>query len=284
MTRAVRSAVRRWDVARVCAEGPAEELERRAQEATLATALAALERARDERPAAVERVRAVAGFSLGELAALVFAGALSLEQALRLAELRAAAMRAAAAERPGGMLTVWLAAAADVPELLRRARDAAAERGVAAPVCDVANYLYPQCRVLAGDEAALAWVERAGRPLGVRRAARVRVPGAFHSALMARAAAPVAEALRAWPPAAPRLPAWSCTGARAYRGAADVAHGVARLAHAPVRWEQTLQALLARPRSVPPPLVLALGPGDALRATLRQVNARAWDASLLVDV
>lgn len=136
----------------MCTEGPAEELARRAQPAVLVTALAALERARDERPAAVQRARAVAGFSLGELAALVFAGALPLPQALRVCEVRAAAMNAAAAARAGGMLTLWLAPDARLADALRGARDHAAERGVAEPVCLVANYLYPGCKVVAGDD------------------------------------------------------------------------------------------------------------------------------------
>ncbi|XP_013176771.1 PREDICTED: uncharacterized protein LOC106124542 isoform X1 [Papilio xuthus] len=190
------SSVVGWDVRRVCTEGPEEELQRRCQVAVLVTSLAALERARDERPAAVERARAAAGFSLGEIGALVFAGALPFERALRLAELRAAAMQAAAAARAGGMLTVWLAADARLGEALARARDHAAERGVHRPVCAVANYLYPGCKVVAGDEAALAWLESQGRAWGVKRAARVRVAGAFHTPLMAAAEDAVREALR----------------------------------------------------------------------------------------
>lgn len=139
-------------MARVCAEGPEQELARRCQTAVLVTSLAALERVRDERPGAVERVRAVAGFSLGEIAALVFADALSLERALRLVELRAAAMRAASAARPGGMLTVWLTPDARLNFALLRAREHAAEQGVDSPVCQVANYLFPGCKVVAGDE------------------------------------------------------------------------------------------------------------------------------------
>ncbi|KPJ14968.1 putative malonyl-CoA-acyl carrier protein transacylase, mitochondrial [Papilio machaon] len=190
------SSVVGWDVRRVCTEGPEEELQRRCQVAVLVTSLAALERAREERPGAVERVRAAAGFSLGEIGALVFAGALPFEQALRLAELRAAAMQAAAATRAGGMLTVWLAADARLAEALTRAREHAAEKGVRGPVCAVANYLYPGCKVVAGDEAALTWLEANGRAWGVKRAARVRVAGAFHTPLMAAAEDAVREALR----------------------------------------------------------------------------------------
>lgn len=152
MSNPIRGLYYRWDVRKLCAEGPTDELDRRCQTAVLVTSLAALERVREERPAALERVRATAGFSLGEITALVFAGALPLEGALRLVEVRSAAMRAAAAERRGGMLTLWLAPDANLPHALLRAREHAAERGVPAPVCQVANYLYPGCKVIAGDE------------------------------------------------------------------------------------------------------------------------------------
>lgn len=137
---------------RVCMEGPEEELQRRCQTAVLVTSLAALERVREERPAALQRVRAAAGFSLGEIGALVWARALDLEPALRLVEVRAAAMRAASLARRGGMLTLWLGADANLPHALLRAREHAARSGVPAPVCQVANYLYPGCKVIAGDE------------------------------------------------------------------------------------------------------------------------------------
>ncbi|XP_075986370.1 malonyl-CoA-acyl carrier protein transacylase beg [Anticarsia gemmatalis] len=278
------SSIVGWDVARVCREGPEDELARRCQTAVLVTALGALERVRDERPGAVERVRGAAGFSLGEIAALVFADALSLERALRLVELRAAAMSAASAARPGGMLTVWLAPDAELNHLLLRARERAAERGVEAPVCQVANYLYPGCKVVAGDEEALRFVQEAGAQFGVRRAARVRVEGAFHTPLMAGAEAAMREALRSVELRAPRVAVWCCAEARVYGDAADVRRGLARHVTRPVRWEQTLQALYARPRGEGFPLTLTLGPGAALRSTLRQVNARAWDSSLQIDV
>lgn len=268
----------------MCTEGPEDELARRCQTAVLVTSMAALERVREERPGALERVRGAAGFSLGEITALVFADALSLERALQLVELRAAAMRAAAAERPGGMLTVWLGADANLPFAMLRAREHAAERGVPAPVCQVANYLYPACKVVAGDEEALRFLERRGGEFGVRRAARVRVEGAFHTPLMARAEVALREALRTVELRAPRLPVCSCVDASTYRDASGVRRQLARHVTRPVRWEQTLQAMYGRPRGDSFPLTLALGPGAALRSTLRQVNARAWDSSLQIDV
>ncbi|XP_026500047.2 probable malonyl-CoA-acyl carrier protein transacylase, mitochondrial [Vanessa tameamea] len=273
-----------WDVGRVCREGPEDELQRRCQTAVMVTSLGALELARETRPGAVERVRAVAGFSLGEISALVFAGSLPFEQALRLVELRAAAMEAAARERSGGMLTVWLTPDATLARLLAAARQHAVSSDLPDPVCQIANYLFPGCKVLAGDEAALRFVEKEGRAFGVRRSARVRVAGAFHTALMARAELAVRDALRLCDVSAPRVRVVSCVDARACGDAAAVRRRVARLTAAPVRWEQTLHALYARPRDAAQPLTLALGPGGALRSTLKLVNARAWDCSLQVDV
>lgn len=131
---------------------------------------------------------------------------------------------------------------------------------------------------------ALRFVEREGRAYGVRRSARVRVAGAFHTALMARAEAAVREALRLCDVGAPRVRVVSCVDARAVAGAAGARRRLARLTAAPVRWEQALHALYARPRAAAQPLTLALGPGAALRSTLKLVNARAWDCSLQIDV
>ncbi|XP_022119265.2 probable malonyl-CoA-acyl carrier protein transacylase, mitochondrial [Pieris rapae] len=278
------SSIVGWDVVRVCREGPAEELARRCQTAVLVTSLAAIELARETRRGALERVRAVAGFSLGEIAAYVFAGVLPLEQALRLTELRAEAMAAAARERAGGMLTLWLAPDARLPALLRSARDQAVSPALPDPVCQVANYLYPGCKVIAGDEQALRWVEREGRAWGVRRSARVGVAGAFHTPLMARAETVVRSALEHCTVSRPRVTVVSGVDGRAVTGGAAARRRLERFTAAPVRWEQTLHALYARPPDTPQPLTLALGPGRALRATLKQVNARAWDSSIHVDV
>ncbi|KAI8437880.1 hypothetical protein MSG28_010562 [Choristoneura fumiferana] len=231
-----------WDVWRVCTSGPAEELAARVQPALLVTSLAALEALAEARPGAAGRARAAAGFSLGELAALVWAGALPLERALRLTELRAASMAAAAAARPGALLTVWLAADANLPHLLLRARDHAAAAGLPDPVCQVANHLYPHCKIVGGDEEALLFVERVGGRFGVRRSARVAgAAGAFHTPLMAPTTAVLRAALAACEVAAPRARVVSAVDARAYGDARSVAARLARHAAAPQRWEQTLQ-------------------------------------------
>jgi len=77
-----------------------------AQPALLLAGLAAVEKLRAEDAACVERASACAGLSLGEYAALVFAGAMSLEDGLKVVKVRAEGMSAAAKEGSHGMLSV----------------------------------------------------------------------------------------------------------------------------------------------------------------------------------
>jgi [acyl-carrier-protein] S-malonyltransferase len=68
----------------ICFKGPKEELDKtvHCQPAVMVCSLAAVERLREERPRAIESCMATAGFSIGEISALVFAGALSFEEGL----------------------------------------------------------------------------------------------------------------------------------------------------------------------------------------------------------
>jgi len=70
------------------------------------TQLAAVEKLRDKRPAALERCKAVAGLSLGDFAALTFAGVWDFETGLRAVQLRGELMEAAMLERPQAALAV----------------------------------------------------------------------------------------------------------------------------------------------------------------------------------
>lgn len=72
----------RYDLLKLCLEGPASKLNetRFCQPALMVTSLAALEKLKEERPNAIDNCMATAGFSLGEITALVFAGAIPFDQ------------------------------------------------------------------------------------------------------------------------------------------------------------------------------------------------------------
>ena len=97
-----------YDLAKLCFEGPAEELDSTviSQPALFVTSLAAIERLRDKAPDAVLACEATAGLSLGEYTALVFAGAMEFEDGLRLVAVRGEAMQEAADATPSGMVSV----------------------------------------------------------------------------------------------------------------------------------------------------------------------------------
>ncbi|MBW3592159.1 MAG: ACP S-malonyltransferase, partial [Actinobacteria bacterium] len=164
-----------FDVARVCFEGPMEELTRTEvqQPALVATELACLR--------ALETIGLeasyVVGHSLGEYAALAAAGATDDGEAVRLVRLRGEATAAAARERPGAMAAILGLDDRVVEELC-------AAIGTVWP----ANYNCPGQIVVSGESAGVdALIEAAGER-GARRTVKLPISGAFHSPLVEGAA------------------------------------------------------------------------------------------------
>jgi [acyl-carrier-protein] S-malonyltransferase len=178
------SAALGFDVAEVCFEGPMERLSstEMTQPALTATSLACLA-AVDE---AGFRADYVVGHSVGEYAALVAAGVLSVEDAMVLVRERGLATAEAAAETPGAMAAVIGLADEQVEELC------AGIEGVWP-----ANYNCPGQLVVSGTEAGVAALIEAAQAAGARRALRLNVSGGFHSPLTASAERRLRPALEA---------------------------------------------------------------------------------------
>jgi [acyl-carrier-protein] S-malonyltransferase len=201
-----------------------------------------------------DEVLAAAGHSLGEYAALVAAGALAFDDAVMLVDERAAAMAEAAHLEHGGMLALL-------------GGDDHAVRALAARLdLMVANDNAPGQLVLSGAEAAIAQAEERAREETGARARRLDVTGAFHSALMAPAAARLGVALERTPFAAPRIPVFS-NGTAAPFGdpRAELAQNLLR----PVRWRETLLAL----RAAGVERFVELGPGAVLTGLVKRTLA-----------
>ncbi len=178
-----------------------------------------------------EAADAVAGHSLGELAALVAAGSLDEADGLSLVALRGRLMqRAGESSGTGGMLAVL--GAGDVAGLARR-------HGVA-----VANDNAPGQLVLSGDREALSAVASDARAAGLKTMA-LGVAGAFHSPDMEPAVEEFAQAVRATTVREPRVPVYSCVSAARLKDAAEIRFRLVEGITAPVLWRQTLVALHA---------------------------------------
>jgi [acyl-carrier-protein] S-malonyltransferase len=171
-------------------EGPAERLDltENAQPALLTASIAILEALRERWAAeglAAPTPAFAAGHSMGQYSALVAAGALSLEDGVRLVRERGRLMQTSGQGRDGAMAALIGLDDARLPELVA----AAAEHGTFV----VANRNAPGQVVVSGDRAAIEAGATLARDLGAKRAIVLPVSVAAHSPLMAEAA----DAMRA---------------------------------------------------------------------------------------
>ena len=173
----------------------------------------------------------VAGFSLGEIAALAFAGMLSDEDAFRLVCKRGELMDKAARENPGAMVAVMKIA----PE---KVEDICAGFDKTYPV----NYNSPAQTVVAttveNSDAFCKAVKEAGG-----RAKALPVSGAFHSPFMAQAAAGLAEYMQSVDFSEPKIKIYSNFTAKPYEG--DYKQLVRAQVENPVRWQTIMENMKA---------------------------------------
>lgn len=135
---AIANEILDYDLLKLCLQGPEEKLNltRFNQPATVVTSLAALEKLREERPKVFETCKAVAGYSVGEITALIFSGVLSYEDGIRLVSVRGAAMQHASERSPQGMLSVYCTPKARISEVCKNAQNWARDNGVEQPICE----------------------------------------------------------------------------------------------------------------------------------------------------
>ena len=241
-----------------CCQGTKEELSQteNTQPCVFATDLACA-RALEERGVEPD---VVAGFSLGEVAALTFAGAFSAKKGFELVCRRAELMAAAASSHPGAMRAVVKLEAARVEEL---ATEVACQ---ADGDCWPVNYNSPMQTVVAGSLTACEKLDELVREAG-GRAMKVAVSGAFHSPFMADAAAGLAAALDGNEPAATRVPVLANRTAHPYpadpKSAAELLS--AQVAN-PVRWTDTIRAMAADGVDA----FVEVGPGKTLSGLVKR--------------
>jgi [acyl-carrier-protein] S-malonyltransferase len=249
----------------VCDKGPVERLNSTvvSQPALFVASLAAVESLRASDPAAEAGCVATAGLSLGEYTALVFAGALTFTEGLRLVRRRGEAMQAAADATPSGMVSVLGMEPAKVEELCAAARSAGLIR--------VANLLCPGNVVVSGTKAACDEVERRAEAAGAMKTIRLAVAGAFHTELMKPADQALAEALRGVTLRPPRIPVWSNVDARPHTEPEEIKALLVRQVLQPVLWEQSMRGLLAAGVEQ----FYEIGPGRVLAGLLKRVQRQA---------
>jgi [acyl-carrier-protein] S-malonyltransferase len=255
------------DFLRVLDEGPAEALALtvNTQPAMLTAGIAAF-RAWTALGGPAPSV--VAGHSLGEYAALVAAGALSLTDCLPLVRFRAEAMQQAVPEGVGAMAAIM-----SLDDDGVRAACADAAQG---EVVQAVNFNAPGQVVIAGHKAAVARAIAACKARGAKRAMTLPVSAPFHSSLMQ----PAAERLRAYltqvPLAAPQIDLINNVDVAIVQSPDAVRDALVRQAASPVRWVETVQAMAARGVTH----ILECGPGKVLAGLVKRIAPELQGISL----
>jgi len=203
---------------------------RESQLSVLLTSLVAWEAAREHLPRPV----AFAGHSLGQITALIASGALPLAEGVRLAAHRAEATQAAADRHPGRMAALLGADEAQALEVCAAAPDE----------CWLANDNAPGQVVIAGTPSGLERATKAAADLGIRRVMPLKVGGAFHTPLMAEAAASLARELDADHFSAPAAPIVSNVDARPHSEATGWPEHLEQHLVSPVRWRGCMTTLV----------------------------------------
>ena len=260
-----------FDLASICYDGPTERLDTTviSQPALFVSSLAALEMLRAEHPEVVDNCAMVAGLSLGEYTALVFSGAMSFEDGLRVVQRRGEAMQQAADANPSGMVSALLLNREQVAQV----RD---EASVAGQIW-IANYLCPGNTVLSGEKPACVRATELIEKLG-GSARTLAVAGAFHTPLMATACGQLEEVLRKVQIKAGRIPVVSNVDAKTHSNADDLQQILIRQVTQPVLWEDCVRELLAQGCDQ----FYEIGPGKVLKSLLKRID-RKMDCQSIND-
>jgi [acyl-carrier-protein] S-malonyltransferase len=221
-------------------EGPKETLTltENAQPALMAVSMAVMRVLEREMGFSLkDKVRFVAGHSLGEYSALAAAGAFSLADTARLLKLRGQAMQKAVPVGQGAM-TALLGVGIDIAQKV-------AEAAAQGECCQVANDNEPTQVVLSGHKSAIDRVPEAGKAFGVRRAVPLPVSAPFHCALMQPAADAMAEALAKVQVNAPSVPVVANVLAAPISDPDEIRKRLVEQVTGTVRWRECVQYMAA---------------------------------------
>jgi [acyl-carrier-protein] S-malonyltransferase len=252
-----------FDLASVCFEGPAERLDSTviSQPALFVSSLAAMEMLKAEHPEVVDQCKMAAGLSLGEYTALVFAGAMSFEDGLRVVQRRGEAMQQAADANPSGMVSALLLEKDQVSKI----RDEA----ISAGQIWIANYLCPGNTVLSGEKSACVraaeLIEAAGGS-----AKTLAVAGAFHTPLMGSACGQLEEILARVSIGDIRIPVFSNVDAKTHKEPDELRQILVRQVTQPVLWENCVRELLAQGCDQ----FYEIGPGKVLKSLMKRIDRK----------
>ncbi|EGR1512890.1 [acyl-carrier-protein] S-malonyltransferase [Vibrio vulnificus] len=259
-----------YDLWALVQNGPAEDLNQtfRTQPALLASSVAIW---RVWQELGLAQPENLAGHSLGEYSALVCAGVIDFQEAIKLVELRGQLMQEAV---PAGTGAMYAIIGLD-DEAIAKACEEAAQGDVVSPV----NFNSPGQVVIAGSKDA---VERAGalcKEAGAKRALPLPVSVPSHCALMKPAAEKLAVALESIEFKAPLLPVINNVDVVAETDPAKIKDALVRQLYSPVRWTESVELMSSQGVEK----LLEMGPGKVLTGLTKRI-VKSLEAAAVNDV
>ena len=275
-SRAARSVFERADavlgfpLTHLCFEGPEAELTRtvNAQAAIMAVSLACLAAAQEAGILGPPHVGGqgpafVAGHSLGEYTAIVAAGALTMEEGLRLVRERGRLMQEAGERTPGTLAAILGMEEGALLEVCRR---------TGAEVC---NLNAPGQVVIGGSHDAVAAAVREALAAGARRAIELQVTGAFHTSLMRPAVEGMRRALAEVDLRDPQVPLVANVSGRPLTDAEELTDELIHQLDHPVQWQRSVEYMSGQGVAS----FAEIGPGRVLTGLIRRIapEAQVWN-------
>ena len=256
------SAVLGFDLWQLCQQGPEESLNQTAntQPAMLAAGYATWQLWLEQGGAVPDMF---AGHSLGEYTALVAAGSITFEDAVRTVALRGRLMQKAAPEGIGAMAAIL---GMDDDDLARICVQAAQGE-----VVSCANFNAPGQVVIAGHRSAVERACEAARDAGARRAIVLPVSVPSHCLLMKPAADELSAALDGVEIRPPAPDVLQNADVEAYSSSGDIRDALARQLWQPVRWTETVTKLSEQGVT----RFIECGPGKVLAGLNRRIDRNA---------
>ncbi|MFH1189497.1 MAG: ACP S-malonyltransferase [Candidatus Omnitrophota bacterium] len=253
-------ALLKFDLRRLCFEGPQEELSltKNSQSAILVTSIAAL-RAFEASPLYADWTPKFSmGLSLGEYTALVAAGSISFEDALVLVRKRGEYMEDASRKNPGKMACVIGMDMASVESLCK---------GFG---CEVANLNCPGQIVVSGKTNNIELFASLAREKGAKRVIMLDVSGPFHSSLMAPARDKLRDLIEKVRIDVPRIPFISNVDAQVQTDPGRIKDNLISQVVSRTLWEESMKlAVRSGIRTF-----LEIGPGQVLKGIARKIDPK----------
>ena len=198
-----------------------------------------------------------AGLSLGEYCALAAAGVMSDEDAIRTVRQRGILMQEAVPVGEGAMAAILALDAAAIEEVT------GAMEGVW-----IANYNCPGQIVISGEKAAVEEACEKLKAAGAKRAVMLNVSGPFHSGMLADAGEKLGEVLSQVELHEPQIPYVANVTAQYVKSAAEVKELLTRQVSSSVRWQQSVEAMIADGVDT----FIEIGPGKTLAGFMRKIS------------